>query len=84
MNESHPYDCQAVFRRLDDFLDRELTPEETALVQAHLDICEVCAREQRFEASVLASIRAKLGQTRAPQGLVDRIRLVLDQERRRS
>lgn len=80
MNQPEPLDCQAVFRRLDDFVDRELTQDETALVQAHLDLCEVCAREYRFEASVIAAVRAKLTQVRAPQALIDRIRRSLEQD----
>lgn len=84
MSDIDEYDCGAVFKRLDDFLDRELAPDEVALVQVHLDICEVCAREHRFESSVLDAIRGKLAQVRAPQALLDRIRAALDEDRHRA
>lgn len=80
MTDPGPFDCQAVFQRLDDYLDRELTADEMMQVRAHLDLCEVCAREHRFEATVIAAVRAKLGQVRAPQALIDRVRRSLEQE----
>jgi anti-sigma factor (TIGR02949 family) len=75
--------CREVFERLGDFLDRELDPAETALVQRHLDICEECVREYRFETTVIAAIRARLEQIRAPDGLVARVSGALALERSR-
>ena len=54
MTHLNRYTCEEAFRRLDDYLDRELSSEETALVHEHLEICAGCAREFNFEASVLA------------------------------
>ncbi|AHG89421.1 putative transmembrane anti-sigma factor [Gemmatirosa kalamazoonensis] len=67
--------CEEAFRRLDDFLDRELSAAETELVHEHLEICAGCAREFRFEASVLRGVRAKLRQIEVtlPAGLRDRV-----------
>jgi anti-sigma factor (TIGR02949 family) len=75
------YTCEEAFRRLDDYLDRELTPEETVLVQAHLDICAGCAREFTFEASVLRGVRDKLRQIDVPESLQARILGVLNGQR---
>ena len=65
--------CEEAFRRLDDYLDRRLTPEETRIVEEHLEICAWCAREIGFEASVLHGVRRKLRQIEAPQDLVGKI-----------
>jgi anti-sigma factor (TIGR02949 family) len=73
---SEPLDrmtCESAFRRLDDFLDRQLNAEETRLVEAHLHICEACTREFAFEASVLAGVRRKLQTLSAPPDLLARI-----------
>ncbi|MGH7561766.1 MAG: zf-HC2 domain-containing protein, partial [Gemmatimonadales bacterium] len=35
MMDATPYGCEEVFRRLDDYLDRELSGEEIALVREH-------------------------------------------------
>jgi anti-sigma factor (TIGR02949 family) len=69
MNALNRYTCEEAFRRLDDFLDRELSPDEMELVQQHLAICEGCAREFSFEASILANVRDKLRQVELPPGL---------------
>ena len=65
--------CEETFRRLDDFLDRELSPEEMKRVQEHLDTCDACTQEFAFEASVLSAVRAKLQRIAAPDDLLARI-----------
>ena len=67
------YTCEEAFRRLDDYLDRELSAEEMTLVHEHLDICAGCAREFNFEASVLRGVREKLRQIDLPDSLQARI-----------
>jgi anti-sigma factor (TIGR02949 family) len=73
-----PYNCEETFRRFDDYLDRELTAEEAALVEEHLEHCEMCARELDFEASVLRQVRAKIERIAIPAGLLSRVRGALD------
>jgi len=73
---SEPLDrmtCESAFRRLDDYLDRQLSPAEMRLVEAHLHVCEVCAKEFGFEASVLDGVRRKLEGIAAPPDLLARI-----------
>jgi anti-sigma factor (TIGR02949 family) len=65
--------CEEAFRRLDDFLDRRLTPEETRIIEEHLEICAWCAREFNFETSVLHGVKRKLRQLEVPTNLVSRI-----------
>lgn len=65
--------CEEAFRRLDDYLDRELGPEERQLVDEHLRLCEVCTSEFIFEASVLTGVRRKLRTLSAPSDLQARI-----------
>ncbi len=67
------YHCEETFRRFDDFLDRELTPEEMALVKEHLEHCARCTSELRFEDTVLREVRSKVARVRVPTGLMDRI-----------
>ena len=73
---THPLNrntCEEAFRRLDDFLDRRLSPEETRLVEEHLQICEACTREFSFEASVLEGVKQKLRQLVTPSDLLARV-----------
>jgi anti-sigma factor (TIGR02949 family) len=75
------YTCEEAFRRLDDYLDRELSAEETMLVHEHLEICAGCAREFNFEASVVRGVREKLRQIELSPSLQARILSALERER---
>jgi anti-sigma factor (TIGR02949 family) len=73
---SEPLDrmtCEEAFRRLDDYLDRELSLDEMRQVDEHLRTCEVCTSEFVFEASVLTEVRRKLRSLSAPPDLLARI-----------
>jgi anti-sigma factor (TIGR02949 family) len=65
--------CEEAFRRLDDFLDRRLSPDETRLIEEHLEVCDWCAREFNFEASVLHGVKRRIRHLEAPSDLVTRI-----------
>lgn len=72
------YTCEETFRRLDDYLDRELTPHEMQLVEGHLEVCALCASEYTFEASVLERLRGKLRRIPAPANLLTKISRALE------
>jgi mycothiol system anti-sigma-R factor len=74
MSPSDRLPCEEVFRRLDDYLDRELTPAEMEQVREHLEQCAVCAGEYRFDDTVLRHVRERLSRVQAPAGLLDSIR----------
>ena len=77
MTHLNRYTCEEAFRRLDDYLDRELSSEEMVLVKEHLEICAGCAREFTFEESLLSGVRTKLRQIDVPPTLQARILGVL-------
>ena len=74
-----PSDCREVFRRLDDYLDRELAAGEMENVRLHLLDCTVCAREFTFEETWIRRLRHKLRRIDVPADLKARIRRALDQ-----
>ena len=82
MPEITPYSCADAFRRLDDFLDRELSAEELDQVRRHLEVCAVCSAEFRFEASVIRSVRSKLERLVAPPDLHARVWRSVNEARR--
>jgi len=65
--------CEEAFRRLDDFLDRELSPAEMRVIEEHLEVCAWCTREFNFEASVLHGFKRKLRQLDAPTELLSKV-----------
>lgn len=75
--------CEELFRRLDDYMDRELTAAEAAMVRDHLESCAACATAYTFESSILTNVRAKLQRIAAPADLMAKISARLaDAERR--
>jgi anti-sigma factor (TIGR02949 family) len=73
MDKIDRFTCEDVFRRLDDFVDRELSPHEARLAEEHLRLCSYCAREYQFEASIIRQVRDKVARVAAPPDLMARI-----------
>ncbi len=69
--------CKETFRRLDDFLDHQLSESECLLVQEHLEICAICAVEFKFEAGIWSEVRAKLQHIIVPPNLREKVSLLL-------
>jgi anti-sigma factor (TIGR02949 family) len=65
--------CEEAFRRIDDYLDRELAPEEARLVEEHLAVCTACLQEFTYEGSVLDAVKRKLRRVMLPRDLLGRI-----------
>jgi len=73
MSQMDRYTCHEAFRRLDDYLDRELPAEQMERVREHLETCAICTAEFDFEATVIDDVRGKLRRIRAPGELMSRI-----------
>ena len=65
--------CKEVLTRLDDYLDRELSPREQQQVATHLKLCTHCAQMYSFERGFIEDVRAKVGQVQAPPELMNQI-----------
>ena len=68
------YTCLETVRRLDDYLDRELSAAETIEVERHLQTCEGCLGRFKFEGAVLDELRMKLRRVPIPETLEARLR----------
>ena len=77
------YTCEELLRRLNDYLDRELSEAEMTMVKEHLDTCAQCASEHAFEDSVLRELKDKLRRIDLPQSLVDKVAAILTGAQRR-
>ena len=65
-------DCMELQARLEQFVDRELTTDEAAEVQAHLEACPPCVRIYHFEVSMRRLVRRACCES-APESLRTRI-----------
>lgn len=82
MSEGHTHlDCREVFERLDDFVDRALSPDEVARIESHLEDCAPCAKELGFSACMIEEIKSKLRRIRAPEHLRARIADMLSSQK---
>ena len=73
------YTCREALQRLDDYIDRELPPQETERVRRHLRLCHACAKKFAFEMDIVEGVRAKLRRIEAPSDLLAKISAVLRQ-----
>lgn len=69
--------CKETLTRLDDYIDRELSPREMKQVATHLKVCAKCARLYRFEREFIEDMRAKVAQVQTPPELMERVRAAL-------
>ena len=65
-------DCEKCEELLQGFLDRELTPSEVVLAEAHLDRCDYCRRRYKFEESLRRYVKLSAVE-RMPPGLMDKL-----------
>jgi anti-sigma factor RsiW len=70
--------CEAILRRLDDYIDRELSPEDERVVERHIEECLRCAGRYRFEIGLIHEIRVRLRRISLPGDLMTRIRRRLE------
>jgi mycothiol system anti-sigma-R factor len=58
--------CEEAMRRLEFFLDHELTAEEEAEVRHHLEACPPCVRHFRFDEKLRRLVRVCAGPPAPP------------------
>lgn len=73
MSDTTFFTCEETFRRMKDYVDRELPAAEVALVEMHLKACGACASEYRFEQTLLRETRAKLRSMPTPSESITRL-----------
>lgn len=65
-------DCGKCERLLQGYLDRELTEQEVAEAEEHLNGCDYCRRRYRFEESLRQYVRTTAVE-RMPPGLMAKL-----------
>jgi anti-sigma factor (TIGR02949 family) len=67
------YTCEQALRKLDDYLDRELAPDEMELVRRHLEVCAHCASDYGALSGIVEEVKAKLRRVHVPAELTDQV-----------
>ena len=65
-------DCGKCEQLLQGYLDRELSDDEVAQAERHLDGCDYCRRRYRFEESLRPDVRTSAAE-RMPPGLLEKL-----------
>jgi len=72
-----PYSCEECIKRLNDYLDHELSEGERVVVLKHLEICKPCLGRFTFEQTLIVSLRQKITLVRAPETLRQKLHALL-------
>lgn len=80
-NQIDRFTCEQVFERLDDYLDRELTPREMQLIEEHLEICAWCAGTYGFQEETLNALRSRIQRVPAAPQLRSKVAAALKRAR---
>lgn len=78
MSKPDKCSCQEAFEKLDDYLCRELTPDDLKRLEQHLCECIHCAEAYKFEGKMLDCVKKKIEQISLPCDLAERVRAALD------
>ena len=73
MNIDRRLTCVEALRRLDTYLDGEVSRLDHERVEHHLRECEACAKKFGFEQALLDQLRGKLREVKLPAQLRSRI-----------
>jgi anti-sigma factor (TIGR02949 family) len=66
--------CHEAEQRLQAYVDRALTPDEVAGIEAHLAVCPPCARCYKLETQMRENMRRIGGEEPCPESLKVRLR----------
>jgi anti-sigma factor (TIGR02949 family) len=72
------FTCPQAWARLSEYLDRELSSKEEALVRRHLASCGECRERFDFEDRLLTTIRERSRTSRASESLRQQVAELID------
>lgn len=67
------YSCEEAVKRLNEYLDHQLTDTERVVVMKHLELCRPCLRRFTFEQTLVISLRQKVSRLCAPSALREKL-----------
>ena len=74
------YSCEEAVKRLNEYLDHEMTAEERVVVLKHLEICRPCLSRFSFEQTLVVTLRQKVSLLCVSSALREKLFLLLRDE----
>lgn len=71
------YSCEEAVKRLNEYLDHQLTSDGRVVVLKHLEICRPCLRRFTFEQTLVISLRQKAAHLCVPPTLRAKLHVLL-------
>jgi len=71
--DPHETDCSEVLERVFEYLDGEMTPQDTDRIKVHLYECGPCMSEYDLDVAIKALVRRSMALEQAPERLRSRI-----------
>jgi len=71
------YSCEEAVKRLNEYLDHQMTDQERDVVMHHLEICRPCLRRFTFEQTLVVSLRQKVALLCVPMTLREKLYALL-------
>jgi len=75
--EADYYSCEEAVKKLNEYLDHQMTDAERVVVMRHLEICRPCLRRFTFEQTLVVSLRQKVALLCAPAAVREKLSLLL-------
>ncbi len=75
--EADYYSCEEAVKRLNEYLDHQMTDAERIVVLKHLEICRPCLRRFTFEQTLVVSLRHKVALLCVPVAVKEKLSLLL-------
>lgn len=73
------YSCEEAVKRLNEYLDHQLSEDERTVVLKHLEICKPCLKRFSFQETLIISLRQKVTRLCAPSPLKAKLHFLLRQ-----
>jgi len=74
------YSCEEAVKRLNEYLDHELAPEERRDVIKHLTLCRPCLERFHFEENLIVQLRERMKKFCCPKTLKQRLSVMISKE----
>ena len=74
------YSCEAAVKRLNEYLDHEMTAEERVVVLKHLEVCRPCLARFSFEQTLVVTLRRKVSVLCLSPAVREKLFLLLREE----
>lgn len=71
------YDCAEVEKKVQAYLDNEVSDEEILLIEDHLSYCLPCDKKVEFEQKLKDIIRYKAAEIKYPKSLEEELKKII-------